>query len=98
VAVFGTQQSALEALLLKRRVMGPSWLALAQPVRVDAGVQARRSVLSRCPCLTSCPVYPPRGAGEPGRPWCQARAAAAIRAARRPCHKFWTCIACLTLP
>lgn len=41
MAVFGAQQSPLEALLLKRRIMGPSWLKLAQPVRVDAGVQAR---------------------------------------------------------
>ena len=41
MAVFGAQQSPLEALLLKRRIMGPSWLKLAQPVRVDGGVQAR---------------------------------------------------------
>ena len=40
VAVFGAQQSALEALLLKRRIMGPSWLGLAQPVRVNSSVQA----------------------------------------------------------
>ncbi|KAK9841868.1 hypothetical protein WJX81_008187 [Elliptochloris bilobata] len=39
VAVFGAQQSPLEALLLKRRIMGPSWLSLAQPVRIDAGIQ-----------------------------------------------------------
>ena len=44
MAVLGAQQSALEAVLLKRRVMGPSWLALAQPVRVDASVQACYSV------------------------------------------------------
>ena len=36
-AVFGANQSALEALLLKRRIMGPSWIALRQPRRVNAG-------------------------------------------------------------
>ena len=39
VAVLGAQQSALEAVLLKRRVMGPSWLTLACPTRVDTGAQ-----------------------------------------------------------
>jgi DNA polymerase alpha subunit A len=38
-AVFGANQSSLEALLLKRRVMGPSWIALRQPRRVDPGAQ-----------------------------------------------------------
>ena len=38
-AVLGAQQSALEAALLKRRVMGPSWLTLACPTRVDTGAQ-----------------------------------------------------------
>ena len=51
MAVFGAQQSALEALLLKRRIMGPSWLSLAQPVRVDCGVQA-------CP-FTALPLRTP---------------------------------------
>eukprot|EP00803_Ostreobium_quekettii_P010532 evm.model.scf_244.12 EVM.evm.TU.scf_244.12 scf_244:99156-114216(+) len=35
--VFGTQQSFLESLLLKRRIEGPSWIGLKQPVRVDDG-------------------------------------------------------------
>ena len=39
MAVLGAQQSALEAVLLKRRVMGPSWLTLACPTRVDTGAQ-----------------------------------------------------------
>ena len=38
-AVLGAQQSALEAVLLKRHVMGPSWLTLACPTRVDTGAQ-----------------------------------------------------------
>ena len=33
-AVFGGNQSCLESLVLKRRVMGPGWLALRQPRRV----------------------------------------------------------------
>ena len=39
MAVLGAQQSALEAVLLKRRVMGPSWLTLACPTRVDTSAQ-----------------------------------------------------------
>lgn len=39
VAVFGAQQSMLEALLLKRRIMGPSWICLSCPTRVEGGVQ-----------------------------------------------------------
>ncbi|KAK9810187.1 hypothetical protein WJX72_006462 [[Myrmecia] bisecta] len=39
VAVFGTNQSALEGILLKRRIMGPSWISLKQPSRVDAAQQ-----------------------------------------------------------
>lgn len=41
VAALGCQQSVLEGVLLKRRVMGPSWLSLARPVRTDVGQQAR---------------------------------------------------------
>lgn len=40
VAVLGAQQSVLESVLLKRRIMGPSWLSLARPTRTDAGKQA----------------------------------------------------------
>ena len=57
-AVFGAGQSQLEALLLKRKVMGPSWLLLKHPVRVEAQAQvstapcacigASRSPLTRC--------------------------------------------------
>lgn len=32
VAAFNSQQSALEALLLKRRIKGPSWMLLKAPV------------------------------------------------------------------
>lgn len=37
--VFGSNQSPLEALMLKRKVMGPSWVAVKQPRRVDPGQQ-----------------------------------------------------------
>jgi hypothetical protein len=43
-AVLGAQQSTLEAVLLKRKLMGPSWVTLACPTRVDAGVQVRFSI------------------------------------------------------
>jgi len=33
-AVFGANQSMLEALVLKRRLMGPCWLAIKRPRRV----------------------------------------------------------------
>ena len=52
VAVLGAQQSVLEAVLLKRRVMGPSWLALARPTRTDAAKQARSPTF----CLGTCNV------------------------------------------
>lgn len=41
VAVLAAQQSVLEGVLLKRRIMGPSWLSLARPTRTDEGAQAR---------------------------------------------------------
>jgi DNA polymerase alpha subunit A len=41
VAVFGTQQTPLEALMLKRRVMGPSWLRVREATAVEP--QARVS-------------------------------------------------------
>ena len=44
VALFGTNHSMLEALLLKRKVMGPSWLALQKPIRVATQSQ----VYQRC--------------------------------------------------
>lgn len=37
--VFGTTQTCLEALLLKRRIMGPSWVHIAKPTRVSKGSQ-----------------------------------------------------------
>lgn len=67
VAVFGAQQSALEALLLKRRVMGPSWLTLAQPVRVDAGVQARPVLRRHAAPVMSRPVTPASRAAPASR-------------------------------
>ena len=42
-AVLGTGQSLLESVMLKRRIMGPGWLALAKPVRVDSGRQVGHS-------------------------------------------------------
>jgi len=43
VAVFGAGQSQLESVLLKRKVMGPTWLQLKHPVRTRATSQARSS-------------------------------------------------------
>lgn len=37
--IFGTTQTSLEALLLKRKVMGPSWIHVSKPTRVDKGCQ-----------------------------------------------------------
>ena len=37
--VFGTQTSCTELLLLKRKLMGPTWLALSGAQRVDSGQQ-----------------------------------------------------------
>ena len=39
VALLGTQTSRIENLLVKRKIMGPSWLALRGAQRVDAGDQ-----------------------------------------------------------
>ncbi len=39
VAVFGSNQSALETVLLKRRVMMPCWLSLKHPTRIDTPSQ-----------------------------------------------------------
>jgi DNA polymerase alpha subunit A len=38
-AAFGGAQAALEALMLKRKVMGPGWLALRRPVRAAPAAQ-----------------------------------------------------------
>ena len=56
VAVFGAGQSQLESVLLKRKIMGPSWLQLKHPVRTQAVSQARgRGKIGneqyRTPCL-----------------------------------------------
>lgn len=40
MGVFGAQQSVLESVLLKRKIMGPSWISLHCPTRVDASRQA----------------------------------------------------------
>ncbi|EFJ41338.1 hypothetical protein VOLCADRAFT_107737 [Volvox carteri f. nagariensis] len=40
VAIFGAQQSCLEALQLKRRIKGPGWLGVFQPQRIEYGNQA----------------------------------------------------------
>ena len=41
VAVFGAQQSPLEALLIKRRLKGPSWVHLKGATRVEYAHQVR---------------------------------------------------------
>lgn len=38
-AIFGANQSPLEVLMLKRRIMGPSWLSIRQPQRVALAAQ-----------------------------------------------------------
>lgn len=43
-AVFGANQSMLEALLLKRKIMGPCWVMLKNPVRKDFHQQVSLSV------------------------------------------------------
>ena len=48
--MLGAQQSALEAALLKRRVMGPSWLTLACPTRVDTGAQVTQLLTTHPSC------------------------------------------------
>ena len=48
-AILGTNQSLLEAVLLKRRVTGPAWLALSKPVRVDAGRQVMLATAASLP-------------------------------------------------
>ena len=37
--IFGTTQTCLEALILKRRIMGPSWIHISKPNRVQKGSQ-----------------------------------------------------------
>ncbi len=48
MGVFGAQQSVLESVLLKRRIMGPSWISLSCPIRIDASKQARPLHLLHC--------------------------------------------------
>ena len=45
VAVLGAEQSSLEAVMLKRKIMGPSWLSISKPVRIDAQAQVRSGSL-----------------------------------------------------
>ena len=45
-AVLGVEQSPLEAILLKRRIMGASWLSVSKPVRVDSKAQVRPCSIS----------------------------------------------------
>lgn len=40
-AIFGANQSMLEALTLKRHIMGPCWLAVRRPRRVAPEAQVR---------------------------------------------------------
>ena len=52
-AILGTNQSLLEAVLLKRRVTGPAWLALSKPVRVDAGRQVMLASAATLPSTSN---------------------------------------------
>lgn len=40
-SVLGTNQSFMEALLLKRKIMGPSWISIKHPRRIDPQAQVR---------------------------------------------------------
>ena len=42
-AVLGVEQSPLEAILLKRRIMGASWLSISRPVRTESTAQVHVS-------------------------------------------------------
>ena len=48
VAIFGSNQSALETVLLKRRVMMPCWLSLKHPTRIDTSAQVDMALNSAC--------------------------------------------------
>ena len=60
-AIFGCNQSGLEAVLLKRRVMIPCWVSLKHPTRLDASAQVYLSVpapLSQiCHALLQLPMF-----------------------------------------
>lgn len=49
VAIFGSNQSALETVLLKRRVMMPCWLSLKRPTRIDTSAQVHLALKFACP-------------------------------------------------
>ena len=52
IAIFGSNQSALETVLLKRRVMMPCWLSLNQPTRIDTSAQVRVPLLVALPQIS----------------------------------------------
>ena len=49
MAIFGSNQSALETVLLKRRVMMPCWLSLKHPTRIDTSAQVHMPATSAVP-------------------------------------------------
>ncbi|KAL3153858.1 hypothetical protein ABBQ32_013430 [Trebouxia sp. C0010 RCD-2024] len=55
VAIFGSNQSALETVLLKRRVMMPCWLSLKHPTRIDTSAQVHLTLNCACPDCSNCP-------------------------------------------
>jgi hypothetical protein len=68
-AVLGTAQTPLEAVLLKRRLMGPSWLQLHGAELVDPAAQTSwckvRSAAHRCaPAACLRPPARPRGSRQ----------------------------------
>ncbi len=51
----------MESVLLKRRLMGPSWLTLACPTRVDAGAQVQFNLI----CSISWAMLEKENVGQP---------------------------------
>ena len=66
-AIFGCNQSGLEAVLLKRRVMIPCWISLKHPTRIEAVTQViLRSKRFLTLCFRDSLVLD--GASQPGAP------------------------------
>ena len=82
-AVLGTTQSPLEALLLKRKVMGPSWLRIRGAVVVQSQAQ-----VSWCKVRVAYSPAVTRHVAEPAvRLRCTAPHAPVARTRRRSCAK-----------
>ena len=67
MAVLGAQQSMLESVMLKRKLMGPIWLTLACPTRVDTGAQVVHPLVPHLPTSKLC--YQALGCSISQRAW-----------------------------